>query len=261
MSRFSRTVIALVATAAVGAATQSTLAQIVSITLGESGPVWPSDPFLETYDPSGLNNDFGGAIFREPGQTEGGPGRVIGQSFRVPSATSIVSFYTEIQYQGEPGTSDAERTYSVGLYEVADTTIQGDQDPGLGTLLAEGIIIAPQCSSCPGDETILRYDLATPVPLSPQAGNAGYAIAFKGANDPTDHGAVSVSTRSTSSPSIPPPSMTTVGGSYFGWETFPTGNGPNAHRAGALAVIVPEPGSLALLGLGGMLMLRRRKHA
>jgi hypothetical protein len=240
--------------ATVGAATQSTLAQIISLG-ADSGLTWPTDPFLETYDPSGLANDFGLAIHTPPGETGGAPGRLVGQSFRVPTATSVLSIFTEIAYQ-----ASTAGNYTIGIYEVDDTTIQGNQDPMLGTVLAQGTLLSGTGPCCPNAERIVRYHLSSPLALSPRTGNAGYALAFFGPDD-TSHGTISLSARSTSSASFPPPSIDTVGGSEFGWETFPVGTGTNATRAAAFALVVPEPASLALLGLGGILMLRRRQSA
>ena len=208
-------------------------ASAATISVGSTTDLWPTAPLLETFDPTADPTSSGMSIYQD---------RIIGQSFVVSSTVDVTGFYTETDFY-DPATA----TYVVTLYEVDDTTIGSNGDPGFGTVLAQGTVSGGGNSA----ETITRYDFSEPITLSPQTSPAGYAVAFRieddgqGDNWNTFLGGASATPWTDSFPLI--------GGSVFHW-------GQGSDLSAMAFALIPEPVTLALLGVGGLAALLGRRR-
>lgn len=175
--------------------------------------------------------------------------RSIAQSFDVTESLTLEKLY--ITYRR----GNASRPYTIGLYEVDDVFAgSGTTDnSGLVSLNAQlwsFNLITPATTGTGSDQIRSGDDLSLAEftltgselrLLSPRPGNAGYALVFSGT------GSAAFNIRfETSNP-------------YAGGEA--SGHLGTATNNADLAIamtLIPEPASLALLGLGGLIVIRRR---
>lgn len=256
MKKFSRTVVVLASCASMLCVAAPATA-LIDISVGQDNATWPSEASLlqacvnprgcETYDPTNIPKSGGHSTNNNA--TDGF--RVAWQSFRVTDPGYIDSFYVGIH-------STKAGTYNVRLHSTSDTTISADTDPLFTATVAEGLALPSVTSG----ERIIRFDLSSPVQLNPLGGDAGYAIAFS-QDDPNEFGIFAASVQN-----------------HWQYDSFAMVQGEPGHYAynsgdlngnkatpialvGQLGVtpVIPEPASLTLLGLGSLLMLRRRRNA
>jgi len=221
----------------------SPAAGVVAISIGSVDEAWPTDPYLQTFDPTGSTN-FGNGVNGT---------RQAGSTFEVTDTVSASAIFFEMEDEAGP------LGFNLRLYEVADRftgRIDSAGDPGnpsppYGTLLAEGVGLtdsAPQ-----GAEHTVRFDFATDVLLEPR-GSGGYAIVFSHVGGIGGTGSRTISNGQGAD--------IAAGANLHGGGSFThTVNPDGVIQPFALIADIPEPASLALLGLGsGLMMLGRRQR-
>ena len=217
-------------------------AAAATISVGDNtSAYWPDAPILETYNPLLTTGGPGGV----PGADWGASiviDRVVGQSFVVPSAVSATSMYIEVEIEAAFTPSDM----TVRVREVDDVTVSGQNNPGLGTILAESVVTFNTGTA----EQVYRLDFSEPLALAPRGGDLGYAFTIEAVNktsgDP-DRDYITISSH------FDPDSMDVIGGKTWSLNY-------DAGVASHAFALVPEPMTLGLLGLGGLAALLGRRN-